>query len=463
MNFALPHTLSLQKFGVAFADRVILHSVDLSLPAKGCTVLLGPSGTGKSTLLRTLAGFNDSNPALRTWGTALYDGIPMTSHNRPVLLMQKSTLLISNVLENLVCALPNRSSLTKSLQIELLMDVLARYGLSRLQDVLPQKMIELNVETQRMIGILRMTISNPALVMIDEPTADLDPIQAESILTLIERIREERSVLVVLHNLLQARRLGEQIVLLANRVVQEQAESGKFFSNPSSLSAKAFLRTGSCPEDAHSDNFIAAHLSERRVVTSSATALTKRISSACGPNGFRWLLPDRLGGMPRPGLIHDIRYDFDAVKAVGVTHLVSLTENAVDTALAGEFGINWLSSPIPDMAPPTVAQAVSLCRMIDELISRSQTVAIHCLAGLGRTGTVLAAYWIWAGKGNINALQALEFVRRIESGWVQSDRQLEFLEKFALIVANERPQTSASYDPFSYSPSRDLALQTSHF
>jgi atypical dual specificity phosphatase len=99
------------------------------------------------------------------------------------------------------------------------------------------------------------------------------------------------------------------------------------------------------------------------------------------------------------------------------------------------------------MQPPSIEQALALCRSIDVDLASGEVVAVHCRAGLGRTGTVLAAYRLWRGRGALSALQALEDVRRIEPGWVQSVSQVKFLEEFALVVANRAAGDPAANDP----------------
>jgi len=455
-----PGILDLADFGVAFGDRMVLRSVSFSVPAKGCTVLLGPSGTGKSTLLRTLAACNHASPALRTWGAARYREQACTVEHHPALMMQHSRLLVSSVLENLVCELPGRSSLTQQMQLDMVADMLARYGQTRLLDALSQKVIERSPGEQKVISLLRMMMADPQLLMVDEPTTELRAADAESVLGLLEQLSAERAVLVVLHHLAQARRLAGQVVLLANGVVEEAADVASFFSAPRSDCAKAILRTGSCPE------FDGAALMAEPVPPSAepmsrssppgavTPAATYPRSAAYGPRGFLWLLPGHLAGTPWPGVIHDVRYDLEALRSVGITRLITLTEAPFDTALAGEFGIACTFSPMPDMAPPTLSQGVDLCRQIDGFITRGEVVAVHCRAGLGRTGTVLAAYWLWRGAGSIGAPKALEDVRRIHAGWVQSDAQVKFLEKFALVVANAGSIPDSVDDP---SPVRDVA------
>lgn len=437
--------LELVDFGVAFGERVVLRAVSFSMPARGCTVLLGPSGTGKSTLLRTLAVCNPSNPALRTWGTARYDARPCTVDHHPALMMQNSRLLVSDVLENLVCEMPDRSSLTRPMQLERVAAMLERYGQTALLDALSQKVIERSPGEQRVVSLLRMLMADPALVMVDEPTAELDASDTESVLGLLEQLSAERAVLVVLHHLQQARRLAGQVVLVANGVAEEVAPVAFFFSAPRSDSAKAFLKTGSCPE-----------LDSTAVQTESALLPLAPVlppvqarSAAYGPRGFSWLLPGQLAGTPWPGVVQDMGHDLQALQAVGITHLLTLTEEPFDAAQAEAYGIGCSFSPMPDMAAPALSQGVALCEQIDLCLARGEAVAVHCRAGLGRTGTVLAAYWLWRGQGRIGAPKALEDVRRIHSGWVQSLAQVEFLEKFALVVADRASRVDAVDDPGS--------------
>jgi atypical dual specificity phosphatase len=89
---------------------------------------------------------------------------------------------------------------------------------------------------------------------------------------------------------------------------------------------------------------------------------------------------------------------------------------------------------MPDMQPPTLSQAFEINQKIEQLLANNKIVAIHCRAGLGRTGTLLAAQLIYEGK---SALSALEETRHIEMRWVQSEQQLSFLEEYETFIENK--------------------------
>lgn len=415
-----PCVLELRGFGVAYGTRTVLDGITVDVPARGCTVLLGPSGTGKSTLLRTIAGHNAAHPEVRTWGACLFAGAPCERDHRPTLVAQNSKLLVSNVLENLVYRLPGRSTLTRRMQIDAVAPLVEECGQSWLFECLHESVVERPLAQQRVIAILREAVAAPELLLVDEPTAGLAADDARAILDMLGVLSSHRPLLVVLHNLRETEELAARVVLIAGGTLQEATDVRSFFERPASESARLFLATGSCPEPA---------LSPAARETMSAP------SAACGPRGFAWLLPGRLAGTPWPGLIHGLDYDLSLLTAVGVTHLVSLTEEPFDARWVAPYGISCSSHPMPDMHAPSVAQATAICREIDALLDAGNVIAVHCRAGMGRTGTVLAAYWLWRGEGKLDALRALEDVRRIESGWVQSQAQVRFLEGFASQLA----------------------------
>ncbi|MCB9631141.1 MAG: dual specificity protein phosphatase family protein [Sandaracinus sp.] len=153
-----------------------------------------------------------------------------------------------------------------------------------------------------------------------------------------------------------------------------------------------------------------------------------------------WLLADRLAGMPRPGVVSELEHDLDGLRSLGVTGLITLEEErTVPEDRLALYGIRAEHEPIPDMAAPSTEQAVRLCRRLDVLVEDGQRVVVHCLAGLGRTGTVLAMYAIWRGT---SAVDAIERVRALRPRTIQSDEQVRFLGSFERYVT-DRPNPSA--------------------
>lgn len=423
------YILQLQDFGVGFGDKIILSSVNLSVPDKGVFVLVGPAGTGKSTLLRTITGLNDANPSLRTWGEATYAGGPLGDGPTPVLVAQKTRLMLSNVLDNMINDLPERRSLTRIQQRDVAIRLLHRCGLADLADNLEQQVVDLPLHVQRHLAIARSSASNPSLVLIDEPTTGLEDEHSKTLIDYIVMEAEHRAMLVVVHNRQHARALGGKIALLAGGWIHEETETQEFLSNPQSDAGNAFVATGSC--NVPSPNAKAEELSEEALEKYNPPPLNEAaktyVSDGFGPRNFLWLKKGQLAGTPKPGILTDLDHDMKALKRVGVTLLANLMETEFDREVLKEYDIKGFFFPIPDMGVPSTADAKAFCNQISQFLVDGEVVAIHCKAGLGRTGTMLACMLIWEGS---TALDALNKARCIEPRWVQSEEQIEFLSEF---------------------------------
>lgn len=434
--------LSLRDYGVSIGEKIILSSLTLDIPERGITILLGPTGTGKSTLMRTLAGFNDGNTAINSWGEAIYAGRELGGNDRPSMVMQSAKLMISSVFENVTSGLPERFNLTQIQQKDVVCRLLKHAGLELLVDGLDQSVVELPLHIQRHIAILRLTASNPKVIFIDEPTFGLEKEGIESLLKYIKQESEHRSIVVVLHNQQEALYLGGMCILLAGGWVQETADTQTFFGKPLSVAALDFVRNGTCTApspDSRPEDIDPEFPIKQAPVPDSARQFK---SDVFGPRGFLWLKKGIIAGTPRPGIVANLEDDLAALQRVGVTHLITLTETRpVEANQLAQYGISSSWSPFRDMSAPTIEVAISLCEEIRELNQQGHAVAVHCKAGLGRTGTILAAFLIWNGQG---AVEALESVRQVEPRWVQSDEQVIFLEKFAGYVANNHVLAKAA-------------------
>jgi atypical dual specificity phosphatase len=430
--------LELHDFGVAFGKKIVLCEISLVIPEHGVTVLLGPSGTGKSTLLRTLAGLSAACPTFRTWGSAFYRGAALHGHERPELVAQSVHLMMSSVLENAVVNLPERNQLTLAMQRDLALRLLESAGLHELCDKLDEPVVNLSLALQRHLAILRQVVAGPRLLCIDEPTSGLTDAESIRLLAYIRAESTRRALLVVLHNQQHARMLGGTAVLIAGGHVQEQQIIPQIFDAPNSTAAREFARNGTCT--VASPGMPLEDLDETIPPPKPLPKAALNYSgTAAGPRGFLWLKQNKLAGTPLPGVYFDMEYDLKALQRVGVTTLVTLTENDLDKERLVPFGLKNIWEPITDMAAPSLGQCIRLCQKIEQLLAQHEVVAVHCRAGLGRTGTVLAAHLIWAGQ---SALVALETVRSIEPRWVQSQLQIGFLEEFESAVVKNHAKSA---------------------
>ena len=151
-----------------------------------------------------------------------------------------------------------------------------------------------------------------------------------------------------------------------------------------------------------------------------------------------WVIPGVLAGMPMPFIHLDRRMagggsqaefedELPALHSAGIRAVVSLLNIPGDASVYESAGFSFLCLPVPDGGAPTFEQADEFVRFVSAQRAANRAVAVHCEAGLGRTGTLIAIYLIDQGE---SAASAIGLVRDVESVAIETNRQIQFLEEY---------------------------------
>ena len=142
------------------------------------------------------------------------------------------------------------------------------------------------------------------------------------------------------------------------------------------------------------------------------------------PYGFTWVQQPLLAALARPSSPAELQW----LRDNGIQVLLSLTEDPPRRDWVNDAGLMVYHVPIVDMEAPTQEQLQRCVTAIERAHAQDMGVAVHCAAGLGRTGTVLAAWLVTQG---LSAPNAIARVRRLRPGSVETDEQERAVEEFA--------------------------------
>jgi tungstate transport system ATP-binding protein len=221
-----------------YSGRVVLDIANLTIAPGEIFAVVGPSGSGKSTLLRLLNGLEaPSQGQVFLSGQLLSPDAPLEVLRRVTMVFQQPILLNRSLRENVNFGLRLRGW-TPDTRVDA---VLERVGLTALASQAAHKLS--GGELQR-AALARTLVLNPDVLLLDEPTANLDPYNVTLIESIIRQHNQEYQTTVVLvtHNVFQARRLAHRVGFLLEGQLVEVAATDVFFDSPRDPRTSAFVR-----------------------------------------------------------------------------------------------------------------------------------------------------------------------------------------------------------------------------
>lgn len=223
----------------SYAGRTVLDVDALDIHAGEILAIVGPSGAGKSTLLRLLnfLEFPDAGGLTYRDCTVQPNAVPLPLRREVTTVFQRPALLSANVWRNVTYGLRLRGERDGKVAMD---GVMERLGLTALARAQARTLS--GGEAQR-VALARAMVLDPTVLLLDEPTANLDPYNVGLIETVVAELNRERDCTVVLvtHNVFQAHRLAGRVALLLGGHIVEIADTHTFFESPRDPRTAAFV------------------------------------------------------------------------------------------------------------------------------------------------------------------------------------------------------------------------------
>ena len=211
----------------------ILNGVSLLISPGAPTVLIGPNGCGKTTLLRVAMGLVAPSAGTIAWGDEGNAAPP-----RRAIVLQRPVMLRRSVLGNLLFSL-RAAGVPANERERRAGELLQLVGLESLSRRPARR---LSGGEQQRLALARAHARNPAVLFLDEPTASLDPAATKVIEDIVRTLASGGiKIVMATHDLGEARRLAGQIVLMHRGSVVESGPADQFFAGPSSESGRRFI------------------------------------------------------------------------------------------------------------------------------------------------------------------------------------------------------------------------------
>lgn len=217
----------------SYDGKVVLDIPDLEIESEKITAVIGPSGAGKSTLLAIINGLEMPDQGKIEFQGEEFSGsqrYTQESRRKMAMVFQKPLMFNTSVYKNIAYGLKARKQASQKISEE----VEATARMIGMEAKLRQKATTLSGGEAGRVSVARAFIVNPKLLLMDEPTASLDPQNISIIENMVKKSKEQNhtSVIIVTHNMFQAKRIADEVIFMLDGKVIEFGTAEKIFNEP---------------------------------------------------------------------------------------------------------------------------------------------------------------------------------------------------------------------------------------
>jgi len=227
--------------GVGFGAKKVLSNIELGFTPRTITALIGPTGCGKSTFLRSLNRMNDNVRGYWRTGTIELDGVEITSRDMDPLVLRRRVGMVfqrpnpfpMSIRDNVVAGVRAHRMAPRHEHADIAERCLREVGLwAAVADRLGDSPFRLSGGQQQLLCLARALAVEPDVLLLDEPTSSLDPVTTEMVEELLRKLAEHLTIVIVTHNLAQARRVAQNTAFLYNGILVESGDTQQIFEAP---------------------------------------------------------------------------------------------------------------------------------------------------------------------------------------------------------------------------------------
>jgi phosphate transport system ATP-binding protein len=240
--------LSCENLNLYFKDKQILKHITLSFIKHKVTTLIGPSGCGKSTLLKCFNRMHELNHEVTIQGKLTFDNQDIYQLNinelrrRVGMVFQKPNPLPMSIFDNVAYGLRIHGYARKEIPSLVEKALKDSFLWDEVKDDLKKPALKLSGGQQQRLCIARAIVLNPEVLLMDEPCSALDPISSLKIEELILQLKNNYTIIVVTHNLQQAKRISDNVAFMYLGELVEYNESYTFFNSPQKDLTKNYIK-----------------------------------------------------------------------------------------------------------------------------------------------------------------------------------------------------------------------------